>query len=170
MRELKMIELIKEYVNQVYNLDILKNTRKRNYVEARCLYYKLCRELTKESLSNIGESVGRDHSGVIHSLNNVLHHLNTEDVEKALLHFGKVENLPQDSYAYIVFENIKLKHKLHKKTEVLRLLPKLETIYNNLNDLTEEQKKIVNRRNEMQFDTIAKCLNRVEEIIETETV
>jgi len=49
-------------------------------------------------------------------------------------------------------------------------LPQLETIYNNLNQLTEEQKKIVNRRNEMQFDTIAKCLNRVEEIIETETV
>ena len=143
-----MIELIKEYVNQVYNLDILKNTRKRNYVEARCLYYKLCRELTKESLSNIGESVGRDHSGVIHSLNNVL----------------------QDSYAYIVFENIKLKNKLHKKTEVLRLLPKLETIYNNLNDLTEKNKQLVSKRNEMHFDTIAKCLNRVEEIIETETV
>ena len=59
---------------------------------------------------------------------------------------------------------------LKKKKEILRLLPKLETIYNNLNELTEEQKQIVNRRNEMQFDTIAKCLNRVEEIIETETV
>ena len=36
--------------------------------------------------------------------------------------------------------------------------------------VSPEGKKIVNRRNEMQFDTIAKCLNRVEEIIETETV
>jgi len=53
---------------------------------------------------------------------------------------------------------------------VLRLLPKLETIYNNLNDLTEKKKQLVSKRNEMQFDTIAKCLNRVEEIIETETV
>tara|TARA_R110000851_G_scaffold248211_1_gene400711 strand:- start:53 stop:565 length:513 start_codon:yes stop_codon:yes gene_type:complete len=170
MKDTKMMQSIKTYVNAVYGFDITKNTRKREFVEARALYFKLCKELTKESLTRIGESVGRDHSGVIHSLNNVLHHLNAEDVEKALLHFDCVENLPLDSYAYIVFENTNLKNKLHKKTEVLKLLPQLEIIYNSLNKFTEEQKELLSKRNDLQFKTIERCLNRVEEIIETEKV
>lgn len=170
MNEINMIESIKEYVKNLYGLDIEKDTRKREYVDARAFYYKLCRELTKCSLTTIGESVGRDHSIVLHSFKNILHHLDTEELERAYLHFGKVENLPKESYSYLEFQNKKLSNDLEKKEAVLRLLPQLETIYNNLNQLTEEQKKIVNRRNEMQFNTIARCLNRVEEIIETETV
>jgi len=170
MSEIKMIESIREYVNNTYGLDICKDTRKREYVDARTLYYKLCRDLTKCSLTTIGESVGRDHSIVLHSLKNILHHIDIEQIELAYVHFGKVENLPKDSYSYLEYKNGELVKELKKKKAILRLLPQLETIYNNLNDLTEEQKKIVNRRNEMQFDTIAKCLNRVEEIIETETV
>ena len=105
----------------------------------------------------------------LHSLKNILHHIDIEEIELAYVHFGKVENLPKDSYSYLEYKNGELVKELKKKKAILRLLSQLETIYNNLNDLTEEQKKIVNRRNEMQFDTIAKCLNRVEEIIETET-
>jgi hypothetical protein len=170
MSEIKMMKSIKDYVSNLYNLDIEKDTRKREYVDARALYYKLCRDLTKCSLTTIGESVGRDHSGVLHSLKNILHHLDIEEIEKGYVHFGKVENLPKESYSYLEYKNGELVKELKKKKAILRLLPKLETIYNNLNELTEEQKQIVNRRNEMQFDTIARCLNRVEEIIETETV
>mgnify|MGYP006000315355 CR=1 FL=1 len=60
------MQSIKDYVNNLYNLDIEKDTRKRQYVDARTFYYKLCRDLTKCNLSTIGESVGRDHSVVIH--------------------------------------------------------------------------------------------------------
>ena len=67
MNEIKMIESIKEYVINLYGLDIEKDTRKREYVDARAFYYKLCRELTNCSLTTIGESVGRDHSIVLHS-------------------------------------------------------------------------------------------------------
>ncbi len=170
MIEIQMLDSIKEYVNNLYGLDIEKNTRKREYVDARTLYYKLCRELTKCSLTTIGESVGRDHSIVLHSFKNILHHLDTEEIEKAYLHFGKVENLPKESYSYLEYQNKKLLNDLKKKDAVLRLLPQLETIYNNLNELSEKQKQLVSRRNELQFDTISKCLKRVEEIIETETV
>ena len=168
MSEIKMMESIKEYVNNLYDLDIEKDTRKREYVDARTFYYKLCRDLTKCSLTHIGVSVGRDHCAVLHAFKNILHHLDTEELEKAYLHFGKVENLPKESYSYLEYKNGELSKELKKKEAVLRLLPQLETIYNNLNELTEEQKQIVNRRNEMQFDTISRCLNRVEEIIETE--
>ena len=105
MNEIKMIESIKEYVINLYGLDIEKDTRKREYVDARAFYYKLCRELTKCSLTTIGESVGRDHSIVLHSFKNILHHLDTEEIERAYLHFGKVENLPKESYSY--FDTLK---------------------------------------------------------------
>lgn len=163
-----MMESIKDYVNNLYNLDIEKDTRKREYVDARTFYYKLCRDLTKCSLTHIGISVGRDHCAVIHALKNILHHLDTEEIEKAYLHFGKVENLPKESYSYLQYKNSKLENDLKKKEAVLRLIPRLETIYNNLNELTYDQRRTVNRRNEMQFNTISRCLNRIEEIIETE--
>jgi len=168
MSEIKMIESIKDYVNNLYGLDIEKDTRKREYVDARTFYYKLCRDLTKCSLTHIGVSVGRDHCAVLHAFKNILHHLDKEELEKAYLHFGKVENLPKESYSYLKYKNGELAKELKKKKAILRLLPQLETIYNNLNELTEEQKQIVNRRNEMQFDIIARCLNRIDEIIETE--
>ena len=53
MSEIKMIQSIKEYVNNTYSLDIERDTRKREYVDARTLYYKLCRDLTKCSLTTI---------------------------------------------------------------------------------------------------------------------
>jgi len=168
MNDIKMMESIKDYVNNLYNLDIEKDTRKREYVDARAFYYKLCRDLTKCSLTHIGKSVGRDHCGVLHALKHITHYLDTDEIDKAYLHFGKVENLPKESYSYLQYRNNKLSNDLKKKESILRLLPQLETIYNNLNELTDDQRRTVNRRNEMQFNTIARCLTRVEEIIETE--
>jgi hypothetical protein len=71
---MKMNKYLKEIMNYVIDqtgLDIRDNTRKREYVYARSLYYKLSRECTAFPLSEIGEVVGRDHAGVIHSINNV---------------------------------------------------------------------------------------------------
>lgn len=169
MNEIKMLQSIKEYVNNLYALDIEKNTRKREYVDARTLYYKLCKDLTKCSLTAIGSTVGRDHASVLHALNNTIHYIDEEEIVQGNLYFGNAINLPKQSAAYLEYQNNELQKELEKKDAVLRLLPKLEDIYYNLNNLTEEQKQKVNRRNELQFDTIGRCLNRVEEIIKVET-
>tara|TARA_R100001460_G_scaffold76148_1_gene117241 strand:- start:123 stop:518 length:396 start_codon:yes stop_codon:yes gene_type:complete len=58
--------LIKEIVEQHYKLDITTKTRKREYVEARGIYYYLTRQYTRMSLSSIGKTMGRDHSTVLH--------------------------------------------------------------------------------------------------------
>ncbi|MCP4489110.1 MAG: hypothetical protein GY820_17625 [Gammaproteobacteria bacterium] len=168
MVDIEMLHKIKEYVNNRYGLDINKDTRKREYIDARTLYYKLCRDLTKCSLEAIGSSVGRDHAAVIHALKNTIHYIDKEEIVEGNLHFGNALNLPKQSTAYLVYKNNELKKELEKKDAVLRLLPQLEDIYNNLSNLTEEQKQKVNRRNEMEFDTIGKCLNRVEEKIKVE--
>jgi hypothetical protein len=169
MEDNEMLQTIKEYVNNLYGLDIVKDTRKREYVDARALYYKLCKDLTKCTLTVIGNSVNRDHASVLHALNNNIHYIDEEEIVEGNLHFGNAINLPKQSPAYLEHKNNELQKELERKNAVLRLLPKLEDIYSKLNNLTEEQKQNVNRRNEMQFDTIGRCLNKVEEIIQVET-
>lgn len=52
-------------VNTFFNLDIRDTTRKEEYVRARAIYYKLCRDLVPSArLEHIGSSVNRDHSSV----------------------------------------------------------------------------------------------------------
>ncbi len=45
-------ETIKEIVENYFELSISRNTRKRQYVEARAIYFKLCREFTQLSRTN----------------------------------------------------------------------------------------------------------------------
>lgn len=60
------LQIIKEVVEQYYELDITTNTRKREFVEARGMYFYLSRQYTRVSLSSIGKTVKRDHSTVLH--------------------------------------------------------------------------------------------------------
>jgi len=64
-------EMIKEIVEQHYQLKLETNTRKREYVEARSIYYKLLREKTRLPLSHIGKTLNKDHATVLHSLKNL---------------------------------------------------------------------------------------------------
>ena len=64
-------ETIKEIVENYFELSISRNTRKRQYVEARAIYFKLCREFTQLSLEQIGKSVNRDHASVLHGVKSI---------------------------------------------------------------------------------------------------
>ena len=64
-------ETIKEIVESYFEISISRNTRKRQYVEARAIYFKLCREFTQLSLEQIGKSVNRDHASVLHGCRSI---------------------------------------------------------------------------------------------------
>ena len=57
---------IKVMVSKKLHISIGRTIRKRDYVYGRAIYYKLSKEFTGQSLSNIGANVGRDHASVIH--------------------------------------------------------------------------------------------------------
>ena len=59
---------IKHFVEAELKINISRNTRKREYVYARAIFFKLCKEFSHQTLSKIGEFVGRDHASVIHGL------------------------------------------------------------------------------------------------------
>lgn len=58
--------IIKGIVEDYYKLDITTPTRKRPYIEARAIYYKLLRDHTHYSLHAIGATMEKDHSTVLY--------------------------------------------------------------------------------------------------------
>jgi hypothetical protein len=72
-------EQIKNIVEKHTKLKITNPTRKRQYVEARSIYYKLLREYTRLTLSEIGKYVKKHHATVLHGIN-ALDFLSKKDV------------------------------------------------------------------------------------------
>lgn len=63
------LEQIKDIVKEVTQIDIDQNTRRREIVEARSIYFHLCKNNTNNSLTEIGRSVGKHHATVLHGIN-----------------------------------------------------------------------------------------------------
>lgn len=61
-------EKIKNFVQQVYKIDITRNCRTINYVQARAIYFKLCMEYSPLNISAIARTMGRNHATLLHSL------------------------------------------------------------------------------------------------------
>lgn len=71
-QKLDVSEIIKNAVNNYYNVDISVKTRKKTYVIARHIYMYICSKYTNKTLREIGESAGVfDHSTVIHAKNKI---------------------------------------------------------------------------------------------------
>jgi hypothetical protein len=66
-----MIEKVKEIINEELGVNIDKNVRKRNYVEARALYYTILKNSTNLTLSQIGNIVNKNHATVLHGIKNL---------------------------------------------------------------------------------------------------
>ena len=83
---------IKKSVESAFNRSIDIKTRKRDVIYMRCIYYRLCRDLTYESLESIGKQVNKDHATVLHACKTVNNLIDTDkqfrafvnDIEKKL--------------------------------------------------------------------------------------
>ena len=66
------LEDIRKEIESSLDFSLSEVNRQRKYVYARCVYFKLSRELCPlESLESIGSSVNKDHASVLHGINNV---------------------------------------------------------------------------------------------------
>ena len=59
---------IRNMVNIAFNKQVQERTRRRDVVYSRAIYYKLANDYSGESLTKIGEVVGKDHATVIYGL------------------------------------------------------------------------------------------------------
>tara|TARA_R100000541_G_scaffold16198_2_gene25782 strand:+ start:821 stop:1276 length:456 start_codon:yes stop_codon:yes gene_type:complete len=62
------LEEIYEVICQMYNIDIRHKTRKRNYVDARAIFYALSRKLTTHSHLLISSFLKQGHCSSLHGV------------------------------------------------------------------------------------------------------
>ena len=62
---MKELEKFKKIFNKHFDIDISTKTRKRNYADARKIFYKISKELLFVTTTEIGKSVNVDHATVI---------------------------------------------------------------------------------------------------------
>jgi len=143
-------EQIKKLVIENTGIDIDNPVRKRPFVEARAIYYKLLREYTLLSLVEIGDYVKKNHATVIHGIKNLdswckldvnlkNKYLNIRSGLDVLKENIELDNADVEK---IVDRYIKLKQKASKLIESNKeLLEQLKDITNKYNEREKQFKK-----------------------------
>ena len=135
IKECTKLKAIRNEVVKKLNADITKKNRNRELVYGRAVYYKLCKNLTSHSLTDIGSFIYKDHATVLHGLkvfetfelNNDYYYLEAyeEMFNKLKLNYAinikNSKDLKTKYYKY-VNENINLK----ERNKSIRVLIKRE--------------------------------------------
>ena len=133
-----MLKKIKNAVEKVTDLKIDKNTRQREYVMARCLYFHFARELTKKPYSEIGATTGHHHASVLHALKSFDVHYRFSSFFKQSYHELTEILKPTKSAKPIVEEHISLdeaKEKIKSLIDTnIALALEIKELKNNLPD------------------------------------
>lgn len=107
---------IQQYVENQTGLDLSNKSRERNYAYARAIYFYLCRQYTRNTTTQIGKSLGKNHATVLHAINNIIPTVLKYDkaLASVCLDFkgGEVEYIDvRKRKIDLIDENVKLKTK-----------------------------------------------------------
>jgi hypothetical protein len=133
-----MLKTIKDAVEEVTGLKINKNTRQREYVMARCLFYHFARELTGRPFAEIGAVTNHDHSTVLHSLKKFNVHYKFDVFFKKSFHALESILEPTPSVEEIVAEVGSIDEVVRQRQELIeanvKLALKIKKLKENLPD------------------------------------
>ena len=133
-----MLKTIKDAVEEVTGLKIDKNTRQREYVMARCLFYHFARELTGRPFAEIGAITNHDHSTVLHSLKKFNVHYKFDVFFKKSFHALESILEPTPSVEEIVAEVGSIDEVVRQRQELIdanvKLALKIKKLKENLPD------------------------------------
>jgi hypothetical protein len=119
-----MTKEIIRFINTELNIDITKKKKTNEYVFARTVYYKLCKELTNLPLEEIGSKVNKDHCSVLHNLKN----------------FEQTMKIPKFKKLYFTFKEFPVEKDRYQYTEILKLNEQIRT---ELIDLKQKHRKLI---------------------------
>ena len=143
-------KIIREKLEIEFDLDLSQKKRSREVVYRRHLAFKLCREFTTYSLSEIGEEFKKDHSTVIYSLKEF-------DVHKDQYYFKDYKKV-YDRY----HENFS---KLTNKVKDFKFLDEISEIEEIKNAFFEEKNRIeseLNRKYQYEIIQLQKKIDKYE--------
>ena len=116
-----MIEKFKKIIELETGVNVEIVSRKRNFVEARAMYYKLLRDISNMTLQAIGDTVNKDHATIIHSLNSVDDWMKYDrklaDRYKNILY--AIDKIDETDFNSLRYENIMLNLKIDELTKRL---------------------------------------------------
>ena len=116
-----MIEKFKKIIELETGVNVEIVSRKRNFVEARAMYYKLLRDVSNMTLQAIGNTVNKDHATIIHSLNSVDDWMKYDrklaDRYKNILY--AIDKIDETDFNSLRYENIMLNLKIDELTKRL---------------------------------------------------
>lgn len=72
------LQSIKLTVEEYFGCFINVKSRRRYIVDARKIYFGLCREFTKYSLATLGQSMDRDHATALHNIRSCMNLIETD--------------------------------------------------------------------------------------------
>ncbi len=133
------LKQIRELVEAELKTDISTKSRRREIVYARDLYFKLARDYTNSSYSQIGKEVSRDHATAMHGYKTCTDVILKYDI-KFIKSYGKLTRIlnritndplkyiQPDSYYREKYKDLMLDHRLliHKFREVHSQLSKMK--------------------------------------------
>ena len=134
-----MGNVIMKMVNKKLGTNLYKNrkSRKREYVEARSLYFKLMKDLTDMSLTSIGKTLQKDHALVIHAI-------------KSYETYSFYEEHLSEAYDYIVEKMPTIPKDIKKdetKIKYKEILNKLEEMTMNVVMLEKQNEELKSKAN-----------------------
>lgn len=116
-----MIEKFKKIIELETGVNVEIVSRKRNFVEARAMYYKLLRDVSNMTFQAIGDTVNKDHATIIHSLNSVDDWMRYDrklaDRYKNILY--AIDKIDETDFNSLRYENIMLNLKIDELTKRL---------------------------------------------------
>jgi len=149
---MEITERLKEIILAETNVNIEAVTRERNTIELRALYYNLIKHFEpKITLSNIAESVNKNHATVINGLNNydIYERFNNDlrDLRKLIIKQMESEKIQATTDRNILKLAIE-----QKDIKILQLELELEIVKNKLSSFTKSEYNIINKLNELLID------------------
>jgi hypothetical protein len=141
-----MIEKFKKIIELETGVNVEIVSRKKGFVEARAIYYKLLRDISNMTLQAIGDTVNRDHATILHSLKSVDDWMKY-DAALALKYKNilyAIDNLDETDFNSVRYENMMLNLKI---VELNKQIKKLSN--NRFQDLVD---KIPYDKEELLYD------------------
>lgn len=119
-----MIEKFKKIIELETGVDVEIVSRKKNFVEARAIYYKLLRDISGMTLQAIGDTVNKNHDTILHSLKSVNNWMkyDTELAGKYKNILYAIDNIDETDFNSVRYDNMMLNLKVAELNKQIKKL------------------------------------------------
>jgi hypothetical protein len=143
------MDSLKYVIDKLFNINVMKNSRTRNVIDARLIYAKILRD-RGHTLTSIARSLHKDHTTIIHYISQV-DHLLRHDVRLAEKYIACKELFLRDKP--FLSENL-------KESDVVSRLIKLTSDY---------EKLILERKNVLSMRDKYKRIEGIVDLVDSRT-